>query len=894
MTYILKTINLIWKKSRYIFYICCLLFFSNQIFAKVLSQKYTFDTTTAYKPKLALVFSGGGIRGISHIGALKALEENNIEFDYIAGTSIGAIIGGLYASGYSADEIDSIFTSIELQDFFNINLRNNRRGFYFNREVGNKSILSFYIKDLKLVIPDGLSEGIELNYLIYNTFLNSLYFPVKDYSDLKYKFIAIATDLVKGESVILKEGNIFKNIRASSTVPLAYTPVKKDSMILIDGGIMANLPVGLAKKEFKPDITVAFDITSPLYNSVELNNPIKVVDQTITLGMVYFRKKDAELADILIIPKPDTNESQDRLAIKTNIQNSYNATIENIENIKKIIDLKLDSFLLSSNFADMLSVKMEFTEFENQDIEKLNEISENLGKIKYLNQLICDRKYKSIDAYQIAPEIYSVKPTYFEKLEKIELSGTYSNFIADKINEFVEKNYKGHYLHDKLIAKLKEDILLEYKKKQMPNVYVNIKVKDDTVATIEIIESIVREIVVNGNQNISSETIRKHINIKLNQPLNVAKLIRNYEHLLSLNLFSEILFDVETIENGCKLLVEVRECEDQSLHFIGRVDNERNLQIGADLINENLFDGTLKNVLHFHLSSMSNSIYNHLANISLLNSNIAASITLYYDWKKNNIFQKNRVENKYITEVITQHVFQKYGLQIGLGMPIERRGYLGAFYKLEKQELVKEDKNRDLSTVSTLKFNFNYNNENDNFFATAGGKFDISLETGFLMPESTENFTKIEASIKYGWSYRDFYISPSFLFLVADKTMHNFDFFSLGGQDSFFGMRENEERGRQLFKTSLEFRQKMPKFISLFSFPTYLAMRYDLGSVWEVPEDIKFSGLKHGLGFSIMLDTPIGSANFSAGKMFNFAVSNDIYKVISGDILLYFSIGMKL
>ena len=142
---------------------------------------------------------------------------------------------------------------------------------------------------------------------------------------------------------------------------------------------------------------------------------------------------------------------------------------------------------------------------------------------------------------------------------------------------------------------------------------------------------------------------------------------------------------------------------------------------------------------------------------------------------------------------------------------------------------------------------------------------------------------------KSNYSFGIHTISPSVFFGFGDATMPFPEFFSMGGQDSFFGFREDEERGRQMVKGSLEYRIQSP--LKIF-FDTYLSIRYDLGSVWEQTEAIRFNDLKHGIGTSVSFDTPLGPAEFSLGKSFYFIKKP--YGIAWGPVQGYFSIGMDL
>jgi outer membrane protein assembly factor BamA len=193
------------------------------------------------------------------------------------------------------------------------------------------------------------------------------------------------------------------------------------------------------------------------------------------------------------------------------------------------------------------------------------------------------------------------------------------------------------------------------------------------------------------------------------------------------------------------------------------------------------------------------------------------------------------------------------------------------------------------SNINTLKFGILYDNENRFGFPTKGRKISIILESSIFQNSEAKSFSKISLSYKGNATFGVHTIRPIFYFGFADKTLPSNEFFNLGGIESFYGLSENEERGRQLFRGSMEYQVKLP--FDIF-FDTFLTFRYDLGSVWEVPESIKFQSLKHGIGSSVGVNTPIGPAKIAVGEMFYFRKSPN--SVIYGYPHLYFSIGVNI
>ena len=198
------------------------------------------DSVVKPRPKVGLVLSGGGAKGFAHIGVLKVLEKTGVKIDYIGGTSMGAIVGGLYASGYSATQIDSIFRSTNFDELLGDYIPRSSKNFYGKR---NDEIyaLSLPFHKLKIGIPRSYSKGMYTFNLISRLTHNVRH--VRDFSQLPIPFFCIATDIESGKQVLLDKGYLPQAIRASAALPTVFSPVELDGRLLVDGGVANNYPI---------------------------------------------------------------------------------------------------------------------------------------------------------------------------------------------------------------------------------------------------------------------------------------------------------------------------------------------------------------------------------------------------------------------------------------------------------------------------------------------------------------------------------------------------------------------------------------------------------------------------------------------------------------------------
>lgn len=254
--------------------------------------------------RTGLVLSGGGARGLAHIGVLKQLEAQNVPIHAIAGTSLGAVIGGLYAAGYSAAELEKIALDLDWQDALSDNP--SREDIPFRRKQDDRD---FLVKQRlsfdrgRLSLPLGILQGQNLGLVLETLLVHTN--DIDDFDKLPIPFRAVATDIATGEAVIFKEGHLPLALRASSALPGFFAPVKVDNRLLVDGVLANNLPVDVAR-QMGVDRVIVVDIGTPLKSANQLKTIIDVMDQTT--GLLTRRNTEEQLAtlgpqDLLVQPE---------------------------------------------------------------------------------------------------------------------------------------------------------------------------------------------------------------------------------------------------------------------------------------------------------------------------------------------------------------------------------------------------------------------------------------------------------------------------------------------------------------------------------------------------------------------------------------------------------------
>ncbi|MFI8376648.1 patatin-like phospholipase family protein [Pseudomonas helleri] len=256
------------------------------------------------QPKIGLVLSGGAARGLAHVGVLKALEEQGIRVDAIAGTSMGAVIGGLYASGYKIDELEKLALDIDWQEALSDDPP--REDIPFRRKQDDRDFLVrqklSFRDDGSLGLPLGVIQGQNLSLLLESLLAHSS--DIRDFDKLPIPFRAVATDIVNGDKVVFRKGHLPQVIRASMSIPAVFAPVEINGQLLVDGGMVDNIPVDVAR-EMGVDRVIVVDIGTPLRPRKQLTTVFDILNQSTTL--MTRSNSEVQLAsltpdDILIQP----------------------------------------------------------------------------------------------------------------------------------------------------------------------------------------------------------------------------------------------------------------------------------------------------------------------------------------------------------------------------------------------------------------------------------------------------------------------------------------------------------------------------------------------------------------------------------------------------------------
>ncbi|MCP4648496.1 MAG: BamA/TamA family outer membrane protein [PVC group bacterium] len=276
--------------------VCC--FICLVLAVPVFAQEYVVT-----RPKIALVLGGGGARGAAHVGVLKVLEEQRVPVDYIVGTSMGALVAGLYVSGISPEEMETLFNEIDWDSLFKDKPTDDYLPFRLKGDEQRFMVLETGIKQGKIVLPRGFIAGQKLSF-----FLKKMTLPVSDienFDQLPIPYRAVAADIGTGDAFIFDHGNIAEAMRASMTIPGVFSPVEIDGHVLVDGGVVNNVPIDVAR-DMGADIIIVVEVGPVLENTEKLKSAVAIMMQSLDiLGKGDVQRKLALLSEDDILIQPD-------------------------------------------------------------------------------------------------------------------------------------------------------------------------------------------------------------------------------------------------------------------------------------------------------------------------------------------------------------------------------------------------------------------------------------------------------------------------------------------------------------------------------------------------------------------------------------------------------------
>lgn len=818
-----------------------------------------------FRPKIGLVLSGGGLRGVAQIGALKVLEENNIPIDYIVGTSIGSIVGGLYASGYSPEEIWQITRSIRWNELLRDAPQRSAQ-FLGEKQKRGRAILQFRLQGFDIALPEAFTPGQKLLDILTGLVLNAPYHSL-DFSQLRVPLRVVTTDILSGKKVVIDHGDLAEAMRASIAIPLLFSPVEMDSVVLADGGLTDNIPVDEAKK-LGADIVLAVNTTSLLRNKDDMQAPWQIADQVTTIMQQRHNQEQLAHADLVIGFEDIETSSTDDDSIDQFYQEGQRRMRMRIDSIRQR--------LLPAAPADK----------PNRSFWIHQVIIDPPGEAD-LTDLVDTWANRQIGESEIANTLYRAYSTggLATAFAEIVADGPdtllYYRFIANPILE--EVSFSGNsvmpdsFLRTSFLPLLDKPINIRQSKEAVKEIVRLYRAKGyslaevtgidfshaDHRAYIHISEGKIASIRFSGNEKTKNFVIAREFSLQRDSLFQLSNAKQAVNNVFGTGLFSSVFLKTYPSSQGWKILLDLHENPTMVLRLGAHYDRERKQRAFIEVADENILGSGNDLTLHGQYGSRDAVAAMDFRADRIFKTYLTAQVRIHHQSSKHFFYTGfNRVG---------EYQRRASGAVFNLGQQIARFGTLSAVMRIEKigiRSISGFGYDPGMLTIHTLGLNSEIDTRDQVPFPRSGKfhKFYYEVSSGTFLGADISYF-KVQNQLATYWTFRERNtICPKLIWGTSDLTTPFSEYFRFGGEESFYGLREGELQGRHMLLFSLEYRYFLPK---KWLFDMYLSARYDVGAAWESAVDVQPIDFINGKGIALSFKSPLGPLSVSYGAASN-------------------------
>ena len=871
-------------------------------------QRGLFRERSLQRPKVGLVLSGGGSRGAAQIGVLRALERHGIPIDFIAATSMGSIVGGLYAAGYTVAELESLAVHTNWDDVIVLGDETQRSLLFVDQKLADdRSFIAIRFEGLQPVIPPAVSSGQRLTDFLSARMLQALYYPFPDFDHLKIPFRAVATDLVSGERIVLHDGSLAEAMRASSTVPLLFSPIEKDSMRLVDGGLVSNVPVDLARAA-GCDIILVVNSTSGLRTADEMRSPWETADQIMGIMMKRVNERQMRDADIVITPEIGRHLSSSFHGLDTLIAQGDATTERQMGDILRLYTHRSDSLAAVASgmvLPGPLSVERGDASIPDSLWERWKP-QHAVGPVpvydleSLLGRVYASGYYDSVWAQVQSGAAGTRLQVYSHQNPTLRSVTFHGNIlVSDSALQTVFAPLLGKVLNHSATTAALEGLTRLYRKRGFSLAHIDSVQFDEDAGALSLIldEGVISRIEVQGGVRTRDEFVLQEFPLRPGEVFQLENARRGLARLSGTTLFEYVYLEITSLTKEIVLTIRIKERPSQLVRLGLHADDERQLNGMIDIRDENWQGTGMQLGLQLAGGQRNGDATLDFSMKGLFNTYLRFGVSAFHrTWDTYVYGNGPKIHpNRWSRDQIGEYRDIRYGFSVLFGSLLERLGNATAEFIYQNirlvnlQDLTGLDERYRLAIIRLATL---VDTKDAYPFPTKGVGFRMSYEFSLEGLGSEVGYNSLQAMYENYASWGKYLtFHPRFTIGFADNAMPLAQQFRLGGRDSFFGLREEDRRGRQLILLNMEVRYKLPIQIL---FDTYVRARYDLGTISAVPEEIKFSSLLHGVGMELAFRTPVGPAIFGVGKAFYFTGDLPDQPVQQGPFLAYVMLGYQL
>ncbi len=815
--------------------------------------------------KIGLVLSGGGSRGMYHIGVLKALEKKHIPIDLIVGTSIGSVIGGLYASGYTPDEILKLMKRIKWETVYR---DETQRAVLYVGQKGEQDryLLPIRFENGSAYIPEAYSPGQKVLTILTDLILRAQYQARDNFDNLKIPFRAVCTDLVSGRRVVLNHGSLAEGITASLAMPLLFSPIPRDSMLLVDGGLRSNLPVSVAREKGM-QVVLAVDVASGLRAKEKINAPWEIVDQATTIMSETAMEIEEKNADILIKPQLGNLLNSDFSQTDALVRRGEEEAYPYISRLQKILASPLAQTQRKFRVDSIQFINIQKLPLNLQrQRAALPDSALPLSSIKHdVNLFLNDGAYNRVSAKLNGFKlIWALQP--WPALQKIHFEGV-TRYSKEALKRILFLREGQRFNHRTLQRDLKRVIQLYRRDGYSLARISGVQFDASGVLHIAIDEGVIRDVLVSGNKKTHDYVIKREFSFQKGKVFNWKPVATALQNTYATQLFKRVGVDVRSDSSGNMLKVKVAEKASVLLRIGGKFDTDRRAQAYLEFGDDNFLGRGVRAMLAARFGNRDGRLALNIRNDRIWMTYFTFAANVYRSWELNTYRGWDGVRGGYREE--------RTGLRLQIGQQVRRIGQL--VFEL-RQENIKDSQWRgefsqplDIE-LRTFALRAVTDKRDRIDFPTKGIFNHWAFESGnrFVL-ETKELYTKALVNLEGYYTFRGVNTWHLRAFVgLGDRTLPFSENFRLGGMDSFYGLSSNEYFGRQMVLASAEYRFQLPLHLAPGNFifkKFFFSVRYDFGGIWENPA-LVFSSedFFSGFGAAFSMQTLFGPMHLAYGR----------------------------
>ncbi|MDZ7377734.1 MAG: patatin-like phospholipase family protein [candidate division KSB1 bacterium] len=815
------------------------------------------------RPKVGLVLSGGGLRGLAQIGVLEVLEQEGVPIDLVVGTSIGSVVGGLYAAGYTPEELWDAIASIDWRTILQ-DAPPRSTMFVGQKEERARHLVEIRLKGLKPYLPQAVTRGQQLTEILSELCMAAPWGHVSNFDSLRVPLRIVTTDLVSGEKVVLTSGHLTEAMRASIAVPLLFTPVETGTALLADGGLVDNIPVRDARHA-GAELVIAVDTTSPLREPHQMSLPWEVADQVTSIMQVERNRQMLAEADVVISLADVARTSTDFANLIELRGIGRMRAEEQIASIRQRLGeltpptseapttMWLDTLILTPSWPALTGVLPPLPQVPGPvDVGAALRRVYETGFFADVWAEIDTVGGRHLLAFHLRPH---------PLLQQIQFTG--NKVLSDSVLLAEVESRPGLPINHYRAGRDLRRLLAAYRRRGYSLARVTGVSCDSTtgLVTIAIDEGHIDELLVQGNARTRDHVVLREVGLTPGEPFNLGKVKQAMANIYGTGFFETVSFaTARSGKGGYSLLVRVKERPFRVLRMTSHFDRDRGWRAGVELAEQNVLGiGATASV--FGTAGQRDRgvrLANRLDRLGA--SYTTLTLDLLYHQKERNVYAGHHQVGEY-----RQTTFAALA---SIGQQLERLGTLSLEARIERSSMAAL--RGRLYQTGVLSFRSlalrSVVDTRDQLPFPSGGKqqvFFYEYGAGSLAG-SPVSFSRVYSSLDTWHTFSPGHtIHPCLRWGSSDNSTPFSEQFRLGGEESFPGLRQEEAVGRHMIVAGMEYRIALPWRRPI---PCYIAVSYRVGAVWRLTLDVKLTDFVHSFGVCLKARSLVGPLSVGYGR----------------------------